>query len=80
FGEYDEVAEQTAGFVREWAEEGLVNVVGGCCGTTPAHIAAIREAVAGIVPRALPERPTAIRLSGLEPFTVGAGAGDGAVV
>ena len=80
FGEYDEVAEQTAGFVREWAEEGLVNVVGGCCGTTPAHIAAIREAVAGIVPRALPERPTAIRLSGLEPFTVGSGAGDGAVV
>tara|TARA_A100001037_G_scaffold185318_1_gene166001 strand:- start:807 stop:1871 length:1065 start_codon:yes stop_codon:yes gene_type:complete len=70
FGEYDEAAETTARFVREWAEDGLVNIVGGCCGTTPAHIAAIHEAVAGIAPREIPEREPAMRLSGLEPFTV----------
>tara|TARA_A100001037_G_scaffold143559_1_gene129974 strand:+ start:325 stop:1407 length:1083 start_codon:yes stop_codon:yes gene_type:complete len=70
FGEYDEVAEQTAGFVREWAEAGLVNVVGGCCGVTPAHIAAIQGAVKGVVPRPLPKLSSAMRLSGLEPFSV----------
>ena len=70
FGEYDEQAEATAGFVREWAEEGLVNIVGGCCGTTPAHIAALHEAVEGLSPRGQVERPPAMRLSGLEPFTV----------
>ena len=67
-GEYDETADQTAGFLREWAQSGLVNIVGGCCGTTPEHIAAIARAVEGVKPRRLPERPTAMRLSGLEPF------------
>jgi len=70
FGEYDEEAPTTAGYVRAWAEEGLVNVVGGCCGTTPAHIAALRDAVEGLQPRELPERPPVMRLSGLEPFTM----------
>ncbi len=74
FGEYDEQAEETAGFLGEWAQEGLLNIVGGCCGTTPAHIAAIRKAVDGVAPRAVPERPTAMRLSGLEPFTLATGA------
>nr|MBS0021599.1 homocysteine S-methyltransferase family protein [Gammaproteobacteria bacterium] len=50
FGEYDEEAETTAGFVGEWARAGLVNMLGGCCGTTPAHIAAIAQAVAGVKP------------------------------
>ena len=76
FGEYDEAADQTAGFVREWAEEGLLNIVGGCCGTTPAHIAAMRAAVDGVAPRHVPDRPTALRLSGLEPFTVSGAAGE----
>jgi 5-methyltetrahydrofolate--homocysteine methyltransferase len=67
-GEYDETAEQTAGFLREWAESGLVNILGGCCGTTPEHIAAIARAVDGVKPRPIPERPTAMRLSGLESF------------
>ena len=51
-----------------WAAEGLVNIVGGCCGTTPEHIAAIGAAVAGRPPRRVPERPKALRLSGLEAF------------
>jgi 5-methyltetrahydrofolate--homocysteine methyltransferase len=76
FGEYDEQAEETAGFVREWAQEGLLNIVGGCCGTTPAHIAAIRKAVDGLAPRAIPERPAAMRLSGLEPFTLSTAASE----
>ena len=67
-GEYDETAEQTAGHLGEWAESGLVNILGGCCGTTPEHIAAIARAVDGVKPRCVPERPTAMRLSGLEPF------------
>lgn len=74
FGEYDEQAEETAVFVGEWAQEGLLNIVGGCCGTTPAHIAAIRKAVDGQAPRVVPERATAMRLSGLEPFTLATGA------
>jgi 5-methyltetrahydrofolate--homocysteine methyltransferase len=54
--------------MREWAQAGLVNIVGGCCGTTPEHIRAIAEAVAGIRPRRIPDvRPT-LRLSGLDPF------------
>jgi 5-methyltetrahydrofolate--homocysteine methyltransferase len=65
-GEYDEDPQTTAAFLKEWAESGLINIVGGCCGTTPAHIKAIAEAVAGIAPRALPEVPTVMRLSGLE--------------
>ena len=68
FGEYDETPEMTAGHLGAWAGDGLVNLVGGCCGTTPAHIRAIAEAVAGVSPRAVPERPVALRLSGLEAF------------
>lgn len=70
FGAYDETPEMTAAHLREWAESGLVNVVGGCCGTTPEHIAAIARAVEGLPPRAVPELPRALRLSGLEAFTL----------
>jgi len=68
FGEYDETPEQVAEHLEEWAASGLVNVLGGCCGTTPAHIAAIAEAAAGKPPRIIPEPARAMRLSGLEPF------------
>lgn len=71
-GQYDEQPHETAHFIEEWAKSGLVNVVGGCCGTTPEHIACVAREVAGVPPRAIPERPTALRLSGLEPFEVGA--------
>lgn len=70
FGEYDETAEQTAELVAEFAQSGFVNIVGGCCGTTPEHIRAIAEAVKGIAPRQIPDIPKACRLSGLEPFTI----------
>jgi 5-methyltetrahydrofolate--homocysteine methyltransferase len=67
-GEYEEGPEVISREMREWAQAGLVNIVGGCCGTTPEHIRAIAQAVAGIQPRRIPEvRPT-LRLSGLEPF------------
>ncbi|MBC9731607.1 methionine synthase [Nocardioides marmotae] len=72
FGEYDEAAEETAAVVREFAEAGFVNLVGGCCGTTPAHIGAIADAVADATPREVPELRPALRLSGLEPFTIDA--------
>ena len=68
FGEYDETPTQTAQQLEEWAASGLVNVLGGCCGTTPDHVRAIAEAVAGKPPRPLPDRPVAMRLSGLEAF------------
>jgi len=68
FGEYDESPETTATHIREWAESGLLNVVGGCCGTTPDHIRAMAEAVAGLKPRVVPEVPRRLRLSGLEAF------------
>lgn len=68
FGEYDELPEQTAAQLEEWAKSGLVNVLGGCCGTTPPHIEAISKAVKGKTPRNIPEPPRAMRLSGLEPF------------
>jgi 5-methyltetrahydrofolate--homocysteine methyltransferase len=71
FGEYDEQAEDTAGFIREWADAGFLNVVGGCCGTTPEHIAAIARAVAGRPPRVPTEIPPRCRLSGLEPLNIG---------
>ncbi len=71
-GQYDELPEKTAELIKVWTEEGLVNVVGGCCGTTPAHIAAIARAVAGAKPRALPKLDVKTRLSGLEPFTIAA--------
>jgi len=68
FGEYDEEPHQTAAQLGEWAASGLVNIVGGCCGTTPEHIAAIARAVEGKTPRLVPERPPAMRLAGLEAF------------
>src|SRR4051812_10826121 len=70
FGLYDESPEAMAALVAEFADAGLVNVVGGCCGTTPAHIRAIAEAVARKAPRAVPDVPRLMRLSGLEPFVL----------
>ncbi len=70
FGEYDEAAEETAAIIAEFAASGFVNLVGGCCGTTPAHVAAIAEAVQDAAPRPVPEATPALRLSGLEPFAV----------
>ncbi|MBV0892392.1 methionine synthase [Paracoccus sp. Z118] len=67
-GEYDETASKMAAQIADFAAEGLVNVVGGCCGSTPEHIAAIAEAVAGASPRKLPQIAPQLRLSGLEPF------------
>ncbi|PHV10370.1 methionine synthase [Chitinimonas sp. BJB300] len=71
FGGYDLSPEVMAVQVREWAESGLVNIVGGCCGTTPAHIQAMAEALATVSPRALPQIEPKSRLSGLEPFNIG---------
>lgn len=71
-GAYDELPDETAAFVREWAELGLVNILGGCCGSSPAHIAAIAKAVAGIAPRRIPGCPGGTRLAGLEPMTIAA--------
>jgi 5-methyltetrahydrofolate--homocysteine methyltransferase len=70
FGEYDETAERMAAVMGEFAHSGLVNIVGGCCGTTPEHIAAIAEAASGGAPRVVPTVPPALRLSGLEPVTI----------
>ncbi|HYX95325.1 MAG TPA: methionine synthase [Geodermatophilus sp.] len=70
FGEYDESPEETAAVLAEFAEAGFVNMVGGCCGTTPAHVAAIARAVEGRAPRTPPQVRPALRLSGLEPLTV----------
>lgn len=70
FGEYDETPEQTATMVADYAKSGLVNIVGGCCGTTPAHIAKIVELVSPYAPRVLPEYKPACRLSGLEAFNI----------
>lgn len=71
FGEYDETPEMMAASVGEWAANGWLNIVGGCCGTTPEHIRAISEAVAGYAPREIPELPKKLRLSGLEALNVG---------
>ncbi|MDY7525053.1 homocysteine S-methyltransferase family protein [Sphingomonas sp. 10B4] len=71
-GEYDEQPSTTAGLVREWAANAQVNVLGGCCGSTPAHIAAIAKAVGELPPRALPVPPVVTRLAGLEPMTMAA--------
>ncbi|MGA7012507.1 MAG: homocysteine S-methyltransferase family protein, partial [Pseudolabrys sp.] len=70
FGYYDESPAYMADLLGEFAETGLVNVVGGCCGTTPEHIEAIAKVVAGKTPRAIPELPRQLRLSGLESFTL----------
>jgi len=70
FGGYDETPESMRRHIREWAESGLLNIVGGCCGTTDAHIAAFADAVEGLAPRRPRASDTAMRLSGLEPFTL----------
>jgi 5-methyltetrahydrofolate--homocysteine methyltransferase len=70
-GEYDESPEHMAGLLEEWARDGLVNIVGGCCGTTPDHIRAIAQAVSKYPPRKVPELQHKMRLSGLEPFVHG---------
>ncbi len=70
FGEYEETPEQTGAIIREFAESGFVNIVGGCCGTTPEHIRAIARGVSDLAPRTLPEIEPACRLSGLEPFNI----------
>ncbi|MES9924789.1 MAG: methionine synthase [Candidatus Thiodiazotropha endolucinida] len=72
FGEYDLDARQMAGYLAEWADAGFLNIVGGCCGTTPQHIQAIAETMAGRTPRQLPEIEKQCRLSGLEPLNIGA--------
>ena len=70
FGGYDETPEETAAFLKEFAESGLINITGGCCGTTPDHIRAIYNAVKDIAPRQIPEIKPACRLSGLEAFNI----------
>ncbi|WP_439649207.1 methionine synthase [Erwinia persicina] len=72
FGEYDLDAQIMAEQIGEWAQAGFLNIVGGCCGTTPEHIAAMARAIDGVAPRQLPELPVACRLSGLEPLTISA--------
>lgn len=71
-GEYDEMPDTTASLVSEWAEHGQVNILGGCCGSTPDHIAAMAAAVRGLPPRIVPQVPVRTRLAGLEPFTMAA--------
>jgi 5-methyltetrahydrofolate--homocysteine methyltransferase len=70
FGEYDLDAEVMAQQIGEWATAGFLNIIGGCCGTTPQHIAAMVAAVEGVAPRQLPTIPVACRLSGLEPLNI----------
>ena len=70
FGEYDESPEEMAAGIEEWASSGFLNIIGGCCGTTPAHIKAIAEAVSKYPPRKIPEIKTECRLSGLEPLNI----------
>jgi 5-methyltetrahydrofolate--homocysteine methyltransferase len=67
-GEYDELPDTTAGLVKDWADHGQVNILGGCCGSSPAHIAAIAKAVAKSEPRAVPTPAPAMKLAGLEAF------------
>jgi 5-methyltetrahydrofolate--homocysteine methyltransferase len=71
FGEYEETPEMMAAEIREWARAGWLNIVGGCCGTTPDHLRAMAEAVSGHPPREIPEIPKKLRLSGLEPCNIG---------
>ena len=74
-GEHDELPGDTSRYLREFAESGLVNVVGGCCGTTPEHVMAIAAATEGLSPRHVPKRHAAPRFSGLEPFEIGPDTG-----
>ena len=69
-GDYDETPEQTAKHMGDWARDGLLNIVGGCCGTPPDHIRAIAKAVEGVTPRQHADKKSTLRLSGLEPFEV----------
>jgi 5-methyltetrahydrofolate--homocysteine methyltransferase len=71
FGEYDDTPESMARQMGEWARSGWLNIAGGCCGTTPAHIEAIAEAMRGVPPRVIPALPKKLRLAGLEPLNVG---------
>ncbi|WIY00199.1 methionine synthase [Amycolatopsis mongoliensis] len=75
FGGYDQTPEETAGLIGGFARDGLVNLVGGCCGTSPAHIAKIAAAAKGVTPREVPAPRTHTRFSGLEPFGIGADTG-----
>ena len=75
FGGYDQAPAETSRLLGEFATAGMVNIVGGCCGTTPAHIARIAAAVAGLAPRPLPGPPGRTRFSGLEPFEIGPDTG-----
>jgi 5-methyltetrahydrofolate--homocysteine methyltransferase len=75
FGGYDQTPEETGRLVGEFAASGLANIVGGCCGTTPEHIAEIAAAVSGLPPRAVPAVPPGTRFSGLEPFEIGPDTG-----
>ncbi|MCW8911556.1 MAG: methionine synthase, partial [Gammaproteobacteria bacterium] len=70
FGEYDESPEVMAAEILDWAKAGFLNIIGGCCGTTPAHIKAIAEAVSNVAPRKIPDVPVECRLSGLEPCNI----------
>ncbi|MEP6590294.1 MAG: methionine synthase [Gemmatimonadota bacterium] len=70
-GGYDLDADSMAASIGAWAREGIVNIVGGCCGTTPDHIRAMAAAIAGVTPRRIPVVPSRTRLSGLEPFVIG---------
>ncbi len=71
FGEYDETPEYTASFLKEFAQAGFLNIAGGCCGTTPAHIKAVVEALKDVAPRRVPVVEKKLRLSGLEPLNIG---------
>ena len=75
FGGYDQTPDETAALLREFATDGMVNIVGGCCGTTPAHIERVAAAVRGLPHRELPAEPPQSRFSGLEPFAIGADTG-----
>ncbi len=68
---YDDTPENMSGLIKEWAQSGYLNIIGGCCGTSPAFIKAIADAVKDIPPRKLPKNPVECRLSGLEPFNIG---------
>jgi 5-methyltetrahydrofolate--homocysteine methyltransferase len=71
-GEYDELPHQTAALVGDWAEQSQVNILGGCCGSTPAHIKAMADTVAGMAPRRVKAPPVQTRLAGLEPMVLAA--------
>ncbi|MEE2612139.1 MAG: homocysteine S-methyltransferase family protein, partial [Pseudomonadota bacterium] len=71
FGGYDETPESMSAHITEWVKAGLINIVGGCCGTTPKHIGVIADAAKGLAPRGVPTITPRTRLSGLEPITIG---------